>query len=135
MTYLIAYVATAIVFLGLDCLWLGLVARAWYRQWMGPLMRDRPNFSAAGLFYLLYLIGLVYFAVAPALAVGGGWPTAAFAGALFGLIAYGTYDMTNLATVKGWSVTMSAVDMAWGAFISSVAAVCGYAAVQMMGAA
>jgi uncharacterized membrane protein len=132
MSYLIAYAASAVVFLGLDSLWLGLVAKTWYRGWMGPLMRAHPNFAAAGLFYLLYLVGIVYFAVAPAVASGGGWPVAAFSGALFGLIAYGTYDMTNLATVKGWSTTMCAVDMAWGAVLSSLSAICGYAAFEVM---
>jgi len=135
MSYLVAYVAAAVVFLGLDSLWLGMVAKTWYRQWMGSLMRERPNFAAAGIFYLFYLVGIVYFAVAPAVGDGGGWQMAAFSGALFGLIAYGTYDMTNLATVKGWSVTMCAVDMVWGAVLSSLAAACGYAALQMWAAA
>jgi uncharacterized membrane protein len=135
MTYATAYIAAAIVFLGLDSLWLGMVARTWYRRWMGEMMRERPNFAAAGLFYLLYLVGLVYFAIAPALAGDGGWQSAAVSGALFGLIAYGTYDMTNLATVKGWSVTMSVVDMAWGTVLTGVSAVCGYAAVRVFGVA
>jgi len=128
MTYLVAYVAAAIVFLGFDSLWLGLVARRWYRVWMGGLMLERPNFSAAAVFYLFYLAGLVYFAIAPALSAGDGWIEAAGSGALFGLIAYGTYDMTNLATVRGWSVTMCVVDMTWGAVLSGLSAACGYLA-------
>ena len=134
MTYLVAYVAAAIIFLGLDSLWLGLVARRWYRAWMGGLMRERPNFSAAAVFYLFYLVGLVYFAVAPALSASGGWTEAAGSGALFGLIAYGTYDMTNLSTVRGWSVTMCVVDMTWGAVLSGLSAACGYLAVVVLAA-
>lgn len=126
MQYIVAYVSTAIVFLGLDFLWLGFVARTRYRDWIGALMRDEINMAAAGAFYLVYVVGLVIFAVAPALK-SGSWQTALVYGALFGLFAYGTYEMTNFATLKGWPVAMVVVDMAWGTALSAAAAAAGYA--------
>ena len=127
MTYIIAYIATAIVFFGLDYVWLSRVATGFYRDRMGHLLLDQPNFAAAGLFYCVYVAGIVYFAVAPAL--GNGTATSALiAGALLGLIAYGTYDMTNLATVKNWSVAVTIVEMAWGPVLTSASAWAGYMA-------
>lgn len=125
MTYVVAYVAATVIFLGLDYLWLSRVAIGFYRSHIGDLLLAQPNFMAAGLFYLFYIAGIVYFAVAPALN-NGTWMTAAMAGALLGLLAYGTYDMTNLATLKGWSLTISLVDMAWGTFLTASAATGAY---------
>ena len=129
MTYVIAYVATAVTFLGLDFLWLGTIATGFYRSRIGGLLLDQPNFVAAGVFYLFYVAGIVYFAVQPAM-VSGSWTTAALAGAILGFIAYGTYDMTNLATLKNWSPAVSAMDMAWGTVLTSLSAVVGYAVAQ-----
>lgn len=125
MTYVLAYVGTVVAFLGLDFLWLGTVATGFYRSRIGTLLLDQPNFVAAGAFYLFYVAGIVYFAVQPAL-ISGNWTAAAIAGAILGFVAYGTYDMTNLATLKNWSPTVSAVDMAWGTFLTSFSAVVGY---------
>ncbi len=125
MVYVIAYVSAAVVFLGLDYIWLSRVAIGFYRSQIGGLMLAQPNFIAAGMFYLVYVVGIVYFAVVPALQ-NGSWMTAAFSGALLGLLAYGTYDMTNLATLKGWTVAMSAVDMAWGTVLTGTAATAAY---------
>ena len=125
MLYLKAYFAALLVFLVLDALWLGAIAKSWYAEQLGGLLRSDVNWFAAGGFYLVYVGGVIYFAVAPALAAGG-WGRAAFAGALLGLIAYGTYDMTNLATVKGWPAAMSFVDIAWGAALTAAAASAGY---------
>lgn len=125
MTYILAYVGTVVTFLGLDFLWLGKVATGFYRSRIGSLLLDQPNFIAAGIFYLFYVAGIVYFAVQPAL-VTGNWTTAAIAGAILGFIAYGTYDMTNLATLKNWSPIVVIVDMAWGTVLTSVSAVAGY---------
>ncbi|EIM78217.1 hypothetical protein A33O_00480 [Nitratireductor aquibiodomus RA22] len=125
MSYVIAYAATAIVFFGLDYIWLSRVAAGFYRDRMGHLLLDQPNFAAAGMFYLFYVAGVVYFAVAPALSNGTA-TSALIAGALLGLIAYGTYDMTNLATIKNWSVAVTVVDMAWGTVLTGVSAWAGY---------
>lgn len=131
MTYVLAYVGTVVAFLGLDFLWLGTVATGFYRSRIGSLLLDQPNFLAAGAFYLFYVAGIVYFAVQPAL-VSGNWTTAAIAGAILGFIAYGTYDMTNLATLKNWSPIVSAVDMAWGTVLTSFSAVVGYWVAQKL---
>lgn len=129
MRHVAAYVAAAVVFLGLDFVWLGFVAKDAYRSWIGPLMRDEINVVAAVLFYLVYVIGLVIFAVSPAVKAGG-WQTAALYGALFGFFAYGTYELTNYATLKDWPLAMVIVDMAWGMALSAVAAAAGYAAAR-----
>jgi uncharacterized membrane protein len=124
--YIIAYIATAVVFFGLDFIWLSRVAVGFYKSKIGPLMLEKPNFAAAGIFYLFYIAGIVYFSVAPALS-GGDWTTAMISGAILGFIAYGTYDMTNLSTLKNWSLSMSIVDVIWGTVLTSVAATAGYA--------
>lgn len=127
MPYVIAYISTAVVFFALDYLWLTRIAIGFYREQIGNLMLASPNFAAAGVFYLFYVVGVVYFAVMPAVSAGSA-VTALVNGALLGLLAYGTYDMTNLATLKGWSLQMSLVDMAWGAFLTATAAAAGYLA-------
>lgn len=126
MSYAIAYAATAIVFLGLDAIWLGFVAKDFYARSLGSLMRDAPDFMAAGAFYLFYVAGIVFFAAMPA----ESWKAALARGALLGLLAYGTYDMTNLATLKGWPWRMAAVDMAWGTALTALAALGGYLALK-----
>ena len=126
MSYAIAYAATAIVFLGLDAIWLGFVAKDFYARSLGSLMRDPPDFMAAGAFYLFYVAGIVFFAAMPA----ESWKAALARGALLGLLAYGTYDMTNLATLKGWPWRMAAVDMAWGTALTALAALGGYLALK-----
>lgn len=129
MDYLIAYIGTAIVFFGFDFLWLSKLAIGFYRREIGPLMLAKPNFAAAGIFYLFYIAGIVYFAVMPAVSVGD-WQSALVAGAILGFIGYGTYDMTNLSTLKGWSWKMCVVDIIWGTVLTGAAAVGGYALVQ-----
>jgi len=124
-TYAVAYLATAIVFFGVDFIWLSKMTAGFYRSRMGEMLVDQPNFVAAGLFYLVYVGGVVYLAVAPAVSAGSLF-TALVSGAVLGLVAYGTYDMTNLATLKNWSLSLSVVDMAWGTFLTSLAATAGY---------
>ena len=125
MPLVIAYIATAIVFFALDYVWLSRVAFKFYRSEIGHVLLDKPNLAPAGSFYLFYIAGIVYFAVNPALA-GGSWTQAMVAGAILGLIAYGTYDMTNLSTLKGWSLNISLIDLAWGGFLSGISALAGY---------
>ena len=125
MNFVIAYVCTLIVFLAVDFLWLGVVARGFYASQLGGLMRENIAFLAAGGFYLAYVAGIVLLAVMPALAEGS-WVKAAVNGAVLGLVAYGTYDMTNLATLKGWPVTVSIVDMGWGTILTSMSAIAGF---------
>lgn len=123
--YLIAYGGTAGVFFVLDFLWLGLVAKSFYRDHIGHLMADNVNAAAAVGFYLLYVVGIVVFAVTPALQ-SDSWKTAVLLGGLLGLIAYGTYDMTNLATLRDWPVSVALADMAWGTALTGASALAGY---------
>jgi uncharacterized membrane protein len=122
---LIAYLATLVVFAAVDFIWLGFVAKDLYRNGIGHLMADTPNWTAAVLFYLLFIGGLIFFAVAPALAVDD-WSRATIHAALFGFFCYATYDLTNLATLKGWPVSIVLADLAWGAFVSAVASTAGF---------
>ncbi len=126
--YLVAYAATLATLAVLDGIWLGVVARDFYKARMETLMLAQPLWAAAIGFYLIHAAGLVVFAATPALS-GDSWISAAWRGALFGLCAYATYDLTNLATLRGWSATLSAVDIGWGMLASAAAAT---AALQAM---
>lgn len=125
LKYVVAYVAAAAVFVAVDFVWIGLIAQKLYRRELGSLLLDKPNLAAAVPFYLLYLAGTVYFATRPGLAAGS-WTVALVNGALFGLMAYATYDLTNMATLKDYSWTVVAVDLAWGVFITAVVATAAY---------
>jgi uncharacterized membrane protein len=129
MIYVVAYIAAATGFLLLDFLWLGFVAKTFYRQEIGALLLEKFNMTAAIGFYLIFVVGVVIFAVLPALQAGS-WKTALLYGALFGFFTYATYDMTNLATLKGWSFPVTVVDIAWGAFLTGISALAGYLATR-----
>lgn len=131
MTYVVAYIATAVVFLGLDALWIGKVALGLYRQGLGGQLLDRPNLAVAGLFYLFYIGGIVILAVSPALAEGN-WLKALLFGAVLGLVAYGTYDFTNLSTLKGYTVRLALTDLGWGTALTAVSATIGYWVVKAL---
>jgi uncharacterized membrane protein len=117
----IAYVSALAVMAGLDFCWLSLTADPVYHRALGAVMAQKPNMAAAAAFYFLYGVGVVIFAVRPAL-IAADWRAALIWGALFGLFAYGTYDLTNLATLKVWSLKVSLLDMAWGAVITGTSA-------------
>lgn len=121
MKALLSYLMLAGILLVLDLIWIGILARDFYRSGLGSLMAENVNMAAAFGFYLIYSIGLFFFVVHPALATGD-WRNAAMMGALFGLVAYATYDLTNLAVVKGFPLDMAVVDMAWGATVSALTA-------------
>ena len=125
----VAYITTLVVFLGLDFIWLTVMTPRLYQPDIGPLMAAQPNMVAAILFYGLFIVGLVVFAILPALERGGLRRAASLA-ALFGLLAYATYDLTNLATLRGFTVRLTVADMIWGAVVSAVAASAGYAAAE-----
>mgnify|MGYP006288730927 CR=1 FL=1 len=128
-TYFIAYIATAVTFLAIDALWLGVIIKDFMQSHLGELLREEPDLMIAAGFYLVYAIGIVIFAIKPALA-DQNWHLALIYGALFGFMCYGTYDMTNLATLKNWPVSVVVVDIAWGTFLTAFSAVIGYFAVQ-----
>lgn len=120
-----AYFGTLVAFLAIDAIWLGVLSRGLYNKWIGHLMRETPLWPAAGAFYLLYIAGIVFLAVQPALEAGS-WRVALINGAVLGLIAYGTYDFTNYATLKEWPLAMVLVDLVWGTFLTGTAALAGY---------
>ena len=123
--FLISYFATALVFCALDFVWLGVVVKEFYLREIGPLLLPSPRMAPAAAFYLLYVVGIVVFAIQPALDADR-WQKALGYGALLGLIAYATYDLSNLATLKGWSMSLAIVDIAWGAAVTAAAATAGF---------
>ena len=116
-----------------DFAWLGWVARGLYAKEVGGLLLARPNIAAAVVFYLLYAAGTQIFCVHPALDAGS-WQRAWRASALFGFFAYSTYDLTNLATLKGWSLQITIVDVLWGSALTAFSAAAGFAAAARIGA-
>jgi uncharacterized membrane protein len=116
---LVLYLITLAVFFAIDMLWLGLVAKGFYRRHLGFLMSPKVNWAAALSFYLLFIVGLLVFAVRPAL-LGGAPLQALWLGSLLGLICYATYDLTNLATVKDWPVIVTVIDLVWGTVLGGV---------------
>lgn len=125
--FLMSWGATAFVFLVIDAIWLGLIAASFYRRELGELMLDQPKLGIAALFYVGYTFAVVLLASAPA-ARSGSLSQALIYGAVLGLAAYGTYDITNYATLKNWPQTMVLVDMVWGTVLTAAAAAAGYAA-------
>jgi uncharacterized membrane protein len=121
----VAYVATALVFLAVDAVWLSAMANT-YKQALGDLLAPQFRLAPAVLFYLLFIAGLIIFAVSPALTEGR-WQTAALYGALFGFFCYATYDLTNHATLRVWPAYLTAMDMVWGTALSAASATAGYA--------
>lgn len=116
------YLITLFVFLGIDSFWLGLVAPKFYQSQIGHLMAETVNLPAAGVFYLLFVGALVYFVVEPA--VGSGETrNVILRGALFGLVTYATYDLTNLATLRDWPMLVTVVDMIWGMALTAMTSV------------
>jgi uncharacterized membrane protein len=115
--YLKLFLVTLIAFFAIDIVWLGLVARSLYSKYLGYLMAPSPNWLAAILFYLLFIVGILVFVVVPGLKENS-LQTTLLRAALFGLVTYATYDLTNLATVKDWPVLITVVDLAWGTVLS-----------------
>lgn len=120
--YLILYAACALIFFPLDFIWLSTMGKGIYQREIGSILLPNPNLLVAGLFYLAYLVGVVALVAAPA---EGDVLKALALGALFGFVAYGTYDLTNLSTMKGFTPTIAAVDIAWGTFLTGVSAAGG----------
>ncbi len=113
------------VFFAIDMIWLGVVAKNFYRAQIGTLMKSDVNWTAAIIFYLIFIAGLVVFVISPAMEKGS-WTHALLFGALFGLVCYATYDLTNLAVAKDWPLLVTIVDLAWGAVLASSVSVVTY---------
>ena len=124
-SYLVAYVATAIAFLAIDAVWLSSMANVFYRPVMGDMLAPSFRLAPAVLFYVIFVFGLVFFAVRPGLLAGSGAVTL-LNGALLGFVAYATYDLTNQATLKNWSWALTIADLIWGTVLSAVSAYIGY---------
>jgi uncharacterized membrane protein len=118
---IITYIATLVVFLAIDMVWLVWLARATYVAEMGDLIRKQPNIVAAIAFYLIYAAGLMFFSINPGLKAGSVTQSILLAAAL-GFVAYGTYDLTNLSVLNGFTVRIALIDLAWGTFLSAAAA-------------
>jgi uncharacterized membrane protein len=112
------FLVAFIVFLIIDLLWLGLIAKNFYRKHLGFLMSDKVNLTAAIVFYLIFITGIVLFVVKPALEAGS-FSHALVYGALFGFVTYSTYDLTNLATLKNWPLIITIIDLIWGTFLAT----------------
>ena len=119
------YAITLLIFFAIDLVWLGVVARNFYRQHIGHLMSADVNWPAALLFYAVYIGGIVFFAIKPALEAGSAARALAH-GAAFGFIAYATYDLTNQATMKNWPVLVTVIDLAWGTVLTGTVAFLSY---------
>jgi len=122
---LLTYCVSVPVFFVIDMIWLGVIARGFYRKALEPLLTPNINWTAAILFYFLFLIGILVFALLPGMAKQSLVYTISRA-ALFGFIAYATYDLTNLATLRDWPLMLSIIDMIWGSFLSASTAALTY---------
>jgi uncharacterized membrane protein len=116
------YLGTAAVFFSLDMLWLGVVAKNYYFKNL-PHLRAQPNWTAAIIFYLIYVVGIIVFAILPYR--GDLFRTMLFGG-MFGFFAYATYDLTNLSVTKNWPLKLSLIDIAWGTFLTGVVSGAGF---------
>jgi uncharacterized membrane protein len=125
----VGYGAALLALAILDALWLGVVSREFYKARLGQLLLEQPVWSIAILFYLIHAAGMMVFPVPMALN-GGTWMTAALYGALFGFFVYAAYDLTNLATLRGWPFSVSLVDLAWGTMATAAASTAGYLAAR-----
>lgn len=125
MSYIAAYVCSMVVFLALDAVWLTTMSNRLYRPVLGDLLAAKPDVPAAIAFYIIYGLGVTFLAIAPGLKEGSG-ARAAINGAVLGLVAYATYDLTNQATLRTWSIRLTVADIAWGAALTAVAAYAGW---------
>lgn len=125
------YSITLLIFFLVDIVWLAFISRKLYEVQIGFLLAENVNWVAAGIFYLLYIGGLVFFVILPAIEKNS-WTHALFAGSFFGLITYATYDLTNLATIKGWPIFVTVVDLMWGTFLNATTALLTYYIVGKM---
>jgi uncharacterized membrane protein len=123
------FAITFVVFMAIDLVWLGVIAKNLYSKYLGYIMTDHVNWGAAILFYVLFIVGLLFFVIHPALAKNS-WMYALGAGALYGLLTYATYDLTNLATLKDWPITITIIDMIWGTTLAASTSIISYLILQ-----
>ncbi len=119
------YFIALAVFLLIDMVWLLVLSKKLYSEKLGYIMAKNPNLSAALIFYMIFIAGLMFFVIQPSLAAGN-WQHAMYAGLFFGLVTYATYDLTNLATIKDWPISITIIDLIWGSFISAATALISF---------
>ncbi|MGM0523582.1 MAG: DUF2177 family protein [Bacillota bacterium] len=125
MRFFIIYLITFAVFIVIDLIWLGFIAKNLYQEHIGFIMSKKPNWIAAIVFYLIFIFGLVYFVINPALD-SGSFSEALLRGMLFGFITYSTYDLTNLATLEGWPIKITIIDLIWGTSLGGLVSSISY---------
>lgn len=132
MIYLRDFFITFVVFMGIDLVWLGIVAKKLYKSKLGFIMASSPNWIVAIIFYIIFIIGLMYFALYPSLEskslIG-----AVLVGMIFGFITYATYDLTNLATLKDWPISITIIDMIWGTSLGGLTTGISYFIIKLIG--
>ena len=121
---LVATLIASIIFLIIDIIWLSFATKSFYRPLIGNLLTDKPVMWAAALFYILYVLGMALVVIQPCLDSASLYKTV-YTGFIFGLVAYGTYNLTNMAVLKGWSPTVTFVDMFWGGSLTAISATTG----------
>jgi len=125
LKWIAAYLGTATAFAAIDYVWLTNMTDRLYRPVLGPILAPQPDLVAAVIFYIIYIGGIVFLAIAPALKAGS-WKRASLNGGVLGFVAYATYDLTNQATLVVWSVKLTVIDIAWGTTLTLLAATAGY---------
>ena len=125
MKWLAYFGVTFVVFMGIDLIWLGFVAKNIYAKYLGYLMAPKVNWLAALVFYVIFIIGILYFVIAPSL-VDRDFTQLVIRAMLFGFMTYATYDLTNLATVRNWPITITIIDLIWGTTLSTSVSVISY---------
>lgn len=128
---ILSYLLTLVVFLLVDLLWLGVIAKNLYAKYLGGFLSDKVNWTAAFIFYLIYVVGISIFAIYPSVNKDSVY-SAVLLGALFGFFTYATYDLTNLATLKGWPMTIVIIDIIWGSVLSAVVSFSGFFIVKWL---
>jgi uncharacterized membrane protein len=122
---ILSYLLTTVVFFAIDMAWLGFIAKNMYRKYLGSFLSDTVNWTAAIIFYLLFIVGIFYFAILPAVEKNS-LTKAVLNGALFGFFTYATYDLTNLATLKNWPLQIVFIDIIWGSVLTGLVSTSGY---------
>ncbi len=131
--YLILIALTFVVFLVFDLVWLIKISPRFYKKNLGHLMAEKINYAPAIIFYLIFIVGITLFVIGPAYVGGRGWSYALIYGAVFGLVTYSTYDLTNFATLKKWPLNVTLADIAWGSFLSTATSISVYYLAVLMG--
>jgi uncharacterized membrane protein len=131
MKNLVQYGIVLVVFFAIDMIWLGVIAKNIYSKYLGYLMSPKVNWMAAFMFYLLFILGLLVFVIQPAL-VSQSFPDLLMKAALFGLVTYATYDLTNLATIKDWPVLITVIDLTWGMSLSVIVSSISYLVLNLL---